>query len=464
MSYDHLKQVFVTKNAILVSEVEKVFKGYCHTFKYVTQKRNECEQKELPASLLDVLPERFPLILTSRQLLMLLDASLPGEGFFYNEFGAEKYRVDGWTQDGHLEVLIEMMEDLDDFNDLPLNEEAPKEVTPDYFEIAVWPKIREKKSLGGIHPSLIWTEIISFIKGSDEAMKCEKGYLGLARYKEIGRKQAVFGEEERDDVYAIFEQYQRFAKARNLFDITDIVFQLHRRLDDDFLNHWMLHELYVDEAQDFTQAELSLYLKLCQDPNQVFLTGDTAQTIMRGVTFRFQELTTLFHSLSKELFPCRSSAPIKIPKVKHLVENYRSHEGILRLASATVTLMRFYFPQSFDASLPPDVGAMPGPKPIILESTTPENLAIMLRGNSKTVSQIDFGANQAILVVNDRARDTIPNTLQAGIVLTIYEAKGLEFEDVLLYNFFQDSSCVSFDFIFTAGSKNQTESSIKKLQ
>ena len=42
-------------------------------------------------------------------------------------------------------------------------------------------------------------------------------------------------------------------------------------------------------------------------------------------------------------------------------------------------------------------------------------------------------------VVNEAARDAIPEELRLGLVLTIYEAKGLEFDDVLLYNFFKDS-------------------------
>ena len=44
-----------------------------------------------------------------------------------------------------------------------------------------------------------------------------------------------------------------------------------------------------------------------------------------------------------------------------------------------------------------------------------------------------------MIVKNDAARDAIPEELSSGLVLTIYEAKGLEFDDVLLYNFFKDS-------------------------
>ena len=46
---------------------------------------------------------------------------------------------------------------------------------------------------------------------------------------------------------------------------------------------------------------------------------------------------------------------------------------------------------------------------------------------------------QAILVVNDAARDALPEELKFAIVLTIFESKGLEFDDILLYNFFKDS-------------------------
>jgi DNA helicase IV len=46
---------------------------------------------------------------------------------------------------------------------------------------------------------------------------------------------------------------------------------------------------------------------------------------------------------------------------------------------------------------------------------------------------------EAILVVNDAAREKVPEELQCGLILTIYEAKGLEFDDILLYNFFKDS-------------------------
>jgi hypothetical protein len=97
-----------------------------------------------------------------------------------------------------------------------------------------------------------------------------------------------------------------------------------------------------------------------------------------------------------------------------------------------------FFPESFDR-LSKDQGLFDGPQPVLLESCSFSDLALLLRGNKRKTSNIEFGAHQAILVVNDAARENVPEELQCGLILTIYEAKGLEFDDILLYNFFKDS-------------------------
>ena len=60
-------------------------------------------------------------------------------------------------------------------------------------------------------------------------------------------------------------------------------------------------QVFVDETQDFTQAELTVLIRLAHNPNDMFLTGDTAQSIMRGVSFRFSDLKTLFHYAKQSL-------------------------------------------------------------------------------------------------------------------------------------------------------------------
>jgi ATP-dependent exoDNAse (exonuclease V) beta subunit len=293
------------------------------------------------------------------------------------------------------------------------------------------------------HPTLVWTEIRSFIKGSAEALNTDQGFLSMDEYQELGRKRAPNFEGNRSAIYGLFEFYQRFLSSKEMFDEADVVFQLNKRLTNYNCNPpWSIHSVYVDETQDFTQAELSLLVRCCRDRNRMFFTGDTAQSIMRGIAFRFEDITTLFHALKS------FDKTINIPKgLSQLTHNYRSHAGILRLASSVVKLLYHLFPRSLD-KLEDDSALFEGPKPVLLESCSKSDLAMILRGNKRETSRIEFGAHQAVLVVSEEARDNMPEELKHGLVLTIYEAKGLEFDDVLIYNFFTDSQVSTYVIMF----------------
>jgi ATP-dependent exoDNAse (exonuclease V) beta subunit len=69
-------------------------------------------------------------------------------------------------------------------------------------------------------------------------------------------------------------------------------------------------------------------------------------------------------------------------------------------------------------------------------------LTMMLLGHQRTDTKIEFGAQQVVLVRSDEARRNLPTELAASaIVLTVFESKGLEFDDVLLWDFFSASPC-----------------------
>ncbi|XP_045164107.2 TPR and ankyrin repeat-containing protein 1-like [Mercenaria mercenaria] len=459
--YDHIHQLFITKNAVLSSEVQKNFRELSHADELMRE-HVQHEEEVLPCRLQDVQDYSFPLFLTSRQLLLMLDASI-GPPYFFERKEDWSLKVDiaGWTDlDGPLSFLplldedsdaeeeIEQYEEDDDDDgagDAGINTGGKKlkldprrEITYSVFVEEIWPRIRKKLG-SNYHPSLMWMEIMSFIKGSYEALSKPCGYLKKEEYIKLGRKRAPNFSGERDSVYSFFVRYEHFKKQNSLFDETDLVHDAFRRLRHLGSRPWAIHQIYVDETQDFTQAELCLLIRLCQNPNDMFLTGDTAQSIMRGISFRFSDLRSLFYHAKQSMQAMGKTSAVEVPKqVYQLTHNYRSHAGILSLATSVLELMVEFFPESFDR-MNPDQGLFHGPQPILLESCSFGDLAVLLRGNRRKTSHIEFGAHQAILVVNDAARDTIPEELRLGLVLTIYEAKGLEFDDVLLYNFFKDS-------------------------
>ena len=79
---DHLHQLFITKNLVLCSEVQKNFRELSHA-DGLMREHVQHEEDELPNKLQDVGDFSYPLFLTSRQLLMMLDASI-GQPYFFD--------------------------------------------------------------------------------------------------------------------------------------------------------------------------------------------------------------------------------------------------------------------------------------------------------------------------------------------------------------------------------------------
>uniref|UniRef100_A0A452TKQ3 Tetratricopeptide repeat and ankyrin repeat containing 1 n=1 Tax=Ursus maritimus TaxID=29073 RepID=A0A452TKQ3_URSMA len=441
---EHLHQIFVTKNHVLCQEVQRNFIELSKSTKATSHyKPLEPNVHKLQ----DLRDENFPLFITSKQLLLLLDASLPKPFFLRNEDGSLKRSIVGWSTQEEL-TIPNWQEDEEEAEADGDNGEEDKAaetrmcdsdprvyVTFEVFTNEIWPKMIKGKT--SYNPALIWKEIKSFLKGSFEALSCPQGRLTEEAYKKLGRKRSPNFKEDRSEIYSLFCLYQQIRSQKGYFDEEDVLYNLSRRLSKLKVLPWSIHELYGDEIQDFTQAELTLLMKCINDPNAMFLTGDTAQSIMKGVAFRFSDLRSLFHYASRNTVD-KQCAVRKPKKIHQLYQNYRSHSGILNLASGVVDLLQFYFPESFDR-LPRDSGLFDGPKPTVLESCSVSDLAILLRGNKRKTQPIEFGAHQVILVANEMAKEKIPEELGLALVLTVYEAKGLEFDDVLLYNFFTDS-------------------------
>jgi hypothetical protein len=105
---------------------------------------------------------------------------------------------------------------------------------------------------------------------------------------------------DRSEIYAMFQIYQKvcagmFGKfKRNLgancvlhtelgmYDKIDVVRHIYQHIKQNGYKGKPVHDVYVDEVQDLTQAELKLFFLICKINGGFFFAGDTAQTIERG--------------------------------------------------------------------------------------------------------------------------------------------------------------------------------------
>ena len=446
----NLHQVFITKSPVLCSQVKKHFanliNGNCH-LRRMFNKMEVSSQK----SIQQFSENSFPLFLTSRQFLLLLDYSLPGKPFFDRDEAGNviiKLVNSDYNHDINPDVLFEDIEEEREVD--VIFQEEWKEVTADFFCFNIWPNMKTKTLFKD--PLLVWMEIQSFIKGSFDTLHRSDGHLEEESYvTDLGKKMAPnYLEDDRRNIYQCFLEYSSILlnqskqyQCHRLFDECDVIHNLFHRLKQQKETEqeiiWYIDNFYVDEVQDFTQAELTLLLMCSKMPNGMFCTGDTAQSIMKGVFFRFEDLKSQFWNLAQS---AQQNELVSVPQLRKLTNNFRTHSGILNLAQSVISVMKSTFKKTFrDSVLPSEVAMFEGPKPILLDLFSEKDLALILLGNTEdgSVQSMELGAHQAIIVRNEEKKHSLPDSLKNGIVLTTLEAKGLEFNDVLLYDFFNDS-------------------------
>ena len=409
----------------------------------------------------------YPLFVTSYKWLHLLDASLEDDKPFFSRNPDGSLAVKVLDMEYHYDEYTENLIMLDEsasedeeehYTDVNTTKKQGRaassnkgwqKVDATYFCEHLWQKISKGICDGKkINPLLVWIEIKSFIKGSSQALLTTDGHLSLEEYLNLGHKIAPDFVDKREMAYDLFLKYEDLKRRKRYFDECDVVFNLFQRLSklDDI--NWCIHQFYIDEVQDFTQAELTLLLHCCRWPNGLFLTGDTAQSIMRGVSFRFSDLRSVFHYINKHVDQSRNQkTEVKVPPLHDLTQNFRSHSGILQLAASVIDLLINFFSSSLDV-LPRDQGMFSGPMPMLLLSCEFSDLVFLFKVNRRRqTSIIDFGARQAIIVQSEEAKKNVSKKIKA-IVLTVFESKGLEFDDVVLYNFFSDSKVCIYIYIY----------------
>ncbi|KAF6160731.1 hypothetical protein GIB67_035932 [Kingdonia uniflora] len=389
---------------------------------------------DIPDRFADIPSSSYPLVITFHKFLMMLDGSMENSYFDrFHEVREFSQGNAGISRSTVLQTFIRM-----------------KEVNFDRFESLYWPHFNSQhtKKLGS---SAVFTEIISHIKGGLRAGEVPDGKLTREDYLLLSEgRVSSLGKERREMIYDIFLDYEKMKVENGHFDLADLVIDLHRRIKNGIYDGEEMDFVYIDEVQDLTMRQIGLFKYICRNVNEGFVfSGDTAQTIARGIDFRFQDIKSLFY---KE-FLLKSASDINTDKIKlkgqpcvsdifHLSQNFRTHAGVLNLSQSVIDLLYRFFPVSIDV-LSPETSLIYGEAPVMLESGNDENAIITIFGNSGSISgcnMVGFGAEQVILVRDDYAKKEILGYVgKQALVLTIVECKGLEFQDVLLYNFFGTS-------------------------
>ncbi|KXZ43819.1 hypothetical protein GPECTOR_80g179 [Gonium pectorale] len=351
-------------------------------------------------------------------------------------------------------------------------EAAPlMEVDYERFQDSYWQRHNTEHRIRD--PALVWREVQTTIKGSLAALASPGGRLAREDYLALAgtRAGAELNEQTRARIYELFRRYEQEKGRRGEYDVADLTWHLHEQLAaGGGFPGAPFRFVYLDEVQDLTPAQIALFKYICPWPEDgLVLAGDTAQTIAKGVSFRFEALKDVFYNV----FMSGQERP-KVPEVTPLLQNFRTHAQICRLAHfGVLEPLLFFFPDALD-KLPPETSEATGDKPLLLLPSCGAIETILSDGAASVAGADDSGddgvasgskagaavgpsegdkaasppsaaagagSEVVVLVPSEAAKAEARRRLSGSdvLVLTATESKGLEFKVVLLYNFFSAS-------------------------
>lgn len=240
----------------------------------------------------------------------------------------------------------------------------------------------------------------------------QEAYLSEAAYLNLGIKQSIFLAAERPLVYELFKRYLNFLKDHQIYD-------------SNLLSHHYLEQIQprydfvvVDEVQDLTTIQLFLILKVLHNPSRFLLCGDSHQ-IVHPNFFAWKHIKSLLYQqdiLTKEA-----------ELIRVLQTNYRNSAAIAQLANQLLCLKTARF------------GALDRESTYLIKSNKqisghvwllPNNQQIRQEINIKTRASTQF----AVIVLQEEQKLEAQRYFDTPLIFSIQEAKGLEYENIILYN------------------------------
>ncbi|KAG0703072.1 hypothetical protein DFH29DRAFT_804090 [Suillus ampliporus] len=427
------RQIFVTKSRTLATNVEEYFTKLLESLAlagYTLQELAKLKAQSIQYDLVDPddvpdsqmnIPMRysqledkhFPLFVTFDQLAKMI--------------AADVFDMDH-PETRHSAELFFNTDDADAHDSF---------VTYDVFKNQYWPHFPQGLTKN-LNSWLVFSEFMGKYKsGSEQTLSCPDGVLDRSTYLHLSRRSNPIFANQRNNLYDIFEIYKKFKKQKYHFDVADRTHAILKVLGNQRFPDQQIDYLYVDEAQDNLLIDALVLRRLCRNSDGLFWAGDTAQAISAGSSFRFNDLKAFVYRMEQQNNSAR--APAHQPTMFQLAVNYRSHGGIVNCAHSVIELITKFWPNAID-HLQPEKGVVDGIKPVFFTGVDSDALCKQFLASSQGYIHVLNSYSIGILVRDDAAYQKLREQVgDIAIIMTLYESKGLEFDDVLLYNFFEDS-------------------------
>ena len=238
------------------------------------------------------------------------------------------------------------------------------------------------------------------------------GVLSRDAYAALGVRQSIFASNARHRLYDLFERYRSWLVEAGLFDPSLVA--------QDWLALAALRYdfVVVDEVQDLTPAQLLLILRTLKVASGFLLCGDSNQ-IVHPNFFAWSRVKTLFW---------RDEQLAARQQLRVLRANFRNGEQVTQVANTLLKIKHRRF------------GSVDRESNFLVEAVGGEAGAVTLLADKDPVKraldeQTRHCAGVAVLVLREEEKAEARRVFKTPLVFAVHEAKGLEYETVILFRF-----------------------------
>lgn len=237
------------------------------------------------------------------------------------------------------------------------------------------------------------------------------GPLTREQYLALGVRQSIFSASERAPMHELFERYRAWLPTAGLYDPNLVAHEWLTLVAPRF------DFVVIDEAQDLTPVELTLILRSLRRPGQFLLCGDANQ-IVHPNFFSWSSVKTLFFN----------AALAERQRIEVLSSNYRNARAVTETANALLKVKhaRFGSIDKESNELVRPIGDERGDVRFIADDP-----AALRELDDKTRRS----TAHAVLVLRDDDKELARRAFRTPLVFSVHEAKGLEYENVVLFRF-----------------------------
>ncbi|MEI7900093.1 MAG: hypothetical protein WCK89_07560, partial [bacterium] len=276
-----------------------------------------------------------------------------------------------------------------------------------FSEFAAWfARHRAASPVKDAHP--VFEEFNGVLTGS----AVTRPYLTLEDYLSLGVRRSIFTGEERPAIYDLFRRYLAFLETSGHYDLNLVCYDLHAKCQPayDFI--------VADEVQDLTSVQLSLILQSLRQPDQFVLCGDSNQ-IVHPNFFSWAGVKSFFYEQ-------RLNGQSEIIRI--LNTNYRNSPEITALANRLLLIKNARF-GSIDRESHYLV------KPVSENAGRVEFLQDSVAVRRDIDAKTGRSARFAVIVMREEDKADARRSFHTPLVFSVQEAKGLEYENIILLNF-----------------------------